>query len=403
MTHDLDLSVTRGCHCLRARKRARELTRLYERKLRPHGLRATQFSILAALAVKGPGPMGELAEILGLERTTLSRSAGVLERNGWAEDAPSDDARARHLRLTPEGRRKLEAAFPAWREAQAMVDAGGGSRGGGPVGGGGPDGRCGGAGPGPRTPHRAFWTLAMLLGVFAPAACQQPSAGVQPPDSAVFVASSRGQVFYPVGCAAWRSLSPDNVRFFTTAEDASAEGYTHTTHRDCAADASLGSLAPVPTRMASETRWADMERVVGVCVVERVADGDTVDCVGGVRVRLLHIDAPEESQADLGLRARLALEEVLPPGDSALVELDVRERDPYGRVLAHLHTRRGGWINRDLVRRGYAVPLVIAPNVRRAEVIRTAADSARGEGRGLWEVGGFECLPVDFRAGQCGR
>lgn len=119
---DQDLSATRGCHCLAARKRARELTRLYEEKLRPHGLRATQFSILAALALKGPTLIGELADILGLERTTLTRSAGVLERNGWVETSPSDDARERPLRLTPAGRRKLEGAYPAWQDAQEMVE-----------------------------------------------------------------------------------------------------------------------------------------------------------------------------------------------------------------------------------------------------------------------------------------
>jgi DNA-binding MarR family transcriptional regulator len=118
----MDLSPTRNCHCLAARREARELTRRYEEKLRPHGLRATQFSVLAALAQKGPTLITELADLLGLERTTLTRSAGVMEENGWIEDAPSDDGRERPLRLTDEGRRKVEAAFPAWKEVQDAVD-----------------------------------------------------------------------------------------------------------------------------------------------------------------------------------------------------------------------------------------------------------------------------------------
>lgn len=118
----VDLSATRACHCLAARREARELTRFYEEKLRPHGLRATQFSILAALALKGATPVTDLAEVLGLERTTLTRSANVMERDGWIEDAPSDDGRKRPLRLTDEGRRKVESAYPAWKEAQAAVD-----------------------------------------------------------------------------------------------------------------------------------------------------------------------------------------------------------------------------------------------------------------------------------------
>jgi DNA-binding MarR family transcriptional regulator len=120
----VNLSTCRGCHCLAARRYARAITRLYEEKLRPHGLRATQFSVLAALALRGPTPVKELAEILGLERTTLTRIGAVLERNGWVRAAQSQDARERPFRLTAAGRRKLEAAFPAWREAQDLVDRG---------------------------------------------------------------------------------------------------------------------------------------------------------------------------------------------------------------------------------------------------------------------------------------
>ncbi len=117
-----DLSACRACRCLAARRHARVITRLFEEKLRPHGLRATQFSVLAALALKGPTPVKELAETLGLERTTLTRIGAVLERNGWVSTAQSEDARKRLLRLTAAGRRKLEGAFPAWKEAQDLVD-----------------------------------------------------------------------------------------------------------------------------------------------------------------------------------------------------------------------------------------------------------------------------------------
>lgn len=117
-----NLAETKGCHCLAARRRARALTRLYEQKLRPHGLRATQFSILAALALKGPTPMSELAEVLGLERTTLTRSAARLERNGWVAAARATDARKHPLRLTSAGLRKLEQAFVAWKEVQERIE-----------------------------------------------------------------------------------------------------------------------------------------------------------------------------------------------------------------------------------------------------------------------------------------
>ena len=122
MSDAIDLSLCAQCHCLAARRNARAITRLYDEKLRPHGLRATQFSILVALAIAGPKPIGTLAEGLGLDRTTLTRGAALLERDGWvATEASEDDARERRLRLTKAGRRKLEAAYPAWRAAQDSV------------------------------------------------------------------------------------------------------------------------------------------------------------------------------------------------------------------------------------------------------------------------------------------
>jgi len=114
----VDLWETRQCYCLAARRRARAVTRHFEARLREHGLRATQFSILAVLALAGPMAMRRLAAMLGLERTTLTRSATLLEREGWIRTGRTKDARERPLILTQTGRRKLEAAYPSWKEAQ---------------------------------------------------------------------------------------------------------------------------------------------------------------------------------------------------------------------------------------------------------------------------------------------
>lgn len=118
VTESLDLAVTRDCWCLAARRTARTLTRLYERELRPHGLRATQFSILASLGIRGATRVGEIARGLDLERTTVTRSAALLERNGWVRHLPAEDARERPLELTAAGWKKLDAALPAWKLAQ---------------------------------------------------------------------------------------------------------------------------------------------------------------------------------------------------------------------------------------------------------------------------------------------
>jgi hypothetical protein len=58
----VDLSQTRSCPCLAARRRARAITRHFDAYLRPRGLRSTQFSVLAALALRGPTALGRLAD-----------------------------------------------------------------------------------------------------------------------------------------------------------------------------------------------------------------------------------------------------------------------------------------------------------------------------------------------------
>jgi len=116
-----EIEETRGCYCLAARKRARELTRRYEAALRPQGLRATQFSVLAALAQTGPQPISKLAGILGLERTTLTRVAGVMQKAGWLSVTSGSDERIRILGITMNGKRVLAAALPAWKRVQDEI------------------------------------------------------------------------------------------------------------------------------------------------------------------------------------------------------------------------------------------------------------------------------------------
>ena len=122
MSQAANIEACRGCHCLAARKYARAVTRLYDGHLRPHGLRSTQFSVLAAVAIKGRAPVTSLARTLGLERTTLTRITALLRRDGLLREVESDDARQHVLELTPAGRRKFDRAVVAWRAAQDAAE-----------------------------------------------------------------------------------------------------------------------------------------------------------------------------------------------------------------------------------------------------------------------------------------
>jgi DNA-binding MarR family transcriptional regulator len=114
----------RECLCLASRRAARAVTAAYDRRLRPHGLRITQFSILVTLMLMGPTPMGEVARFLGLERTTLTRNLDLLESKGWIESRPGEsDARARVISTTAKGAEIVRSAYPEWRKAQDDVGA----------------------------------------------------------------------------------------------------------------------------------------------------------------------------------------------------------------------------------------------------------------------------------------
>jgi DNA-binding MarR family transcriptional regulator len=96
---------------------ARAVTRAYDEALRPSGLRSTQFTILVAASIAGGIPLGRLAAILGLERTTLTRNLAAIEREGLVRVA-SIDGRTRNVQLTQRGSARLDQALPLWGQAQ---------------------------------------------------------------------------------------------------------------------------------------------------------------------------------------------------------------------------------------------------------------------------------------------
>ena len=113
---------TAGCLCLASRRAARTITRAFDRRLRAHGLRATQFTLLAVLALRGERSVGELAVAMDVDRTTLTRNIAVAEARGLLESRRADgDARSRLIAITPHGQAVLVSAFASWREVQAAL------------------------------------------------------------------------------------------------------------------------------------------------------------------------------------------------------------------------------------------------------------------------------------------
>ena len=140
------------------------------------------------------------------------------------------------------------------------------------------------------------------------------------------------------------------------------------------------------------------------CIVRRIIDGDTFECgISRARfsVRLLGIDAPEARQRPFGPRATARLQKLLPIRSKVLLELDVRERDRYGRVLAYVWTNDALMVNEEMLRAGFALVDIEPPDVKYAEALRAAAREAQDARAGLWTTNAFDCTPAQFRRKKC--
>ncbi len=113
------LLPTLPCMCASFRRTSRALTQLYEQALRPHGLRASQFTILQALALAGDVTQGQLGEMLAMDSTSLTRTLAIMGRRGWITVRPGKDRRERRLQLASSGQTKLRHAQPQWEKAQS--------------------------------------------------------------------------------------------------------------------------------------------------------------------------------------------------------------------------------------------------------------------------------------------
>jgi DNA-binding MarR family transcriptional regulator len=113
----------RACTCSALRRVGRAVTQHYEAAFRGTGLRSTQFTLLATLIQTGPIPLSRLADMAGLERTTLTRNLRPLEKRGLIRSDGEADGRVRRIAITPDGERLAVELLPAWQRAQATVGA----------------------------------------------------------------------------------------------------------------------------------------------------------------------------------------------------------------------------------------------------------------------------------------
>lgn len=111
------------CLCLHVQRAARVLGRRFDEVLRPFGLTNGQFSLLMSLNRPEPPPMGPVASLLAMDRTTLTAALKPLERRGLVKVAQDpSDRRSRILILTDDGKSLLAGALPVWQRIHHEVE-----------------------------------------------------------------------------------------------------------------------------------------------------------------------------------------------------------------------------------------------------------------------------------------
>lgn len=117
----LSSDVAGACACHKMRAAARRITRRYNDALKPAGIKATQFTILTVVGLNEGATLTELSTRLGMDRTTLSRNLGPLQRQALVQTFDGGHGRARSAKLTTKGVTVMETALPLWREAQRSL------------------------------------------------------------------------------------------------------------------------------------------------------------------------------------------------------------------------------------------------------------------------------------------
>ena len=139
--------------------------------------------------------------------------------------------------------------------------------------------------------------------------------------------------------------------------------------------------------------------------VTRIVDGDTLKVfyLGNEEsIRLIGIDTPESRVnkktkkdaernnqdikiiIEMGKKATRYVKGLVKPGDLITIELDVQERDRYGRILGYVYLSNGKMLNEEIVKAGYAMTMTIPPNVKYKDRFLIAYQEAKEDKRGLW-------------------
>jgi len=106
---------------MKLRKATRLVTQAYDTAMQSAGIKSTQFTLLATVNALGSPAITKLAEVMVMDRTTLSRNLKPLINKELVIVGSEQDQRIRKISLTPEGKALVSEAMPQWQQIQDTI------------------------------------------------------------------------------------------------------------------------------------------------------------------------------------------------------------------------------------------------------------------------------------------
>lgn len=111
-----------GCTNFKLRQLMRRVAQHYDAEMACCGIRTTQYSLLSHVLRLGPVRLGELARVMTMDASTLTRNLRPLVDAGWVALEAGADARSRLVHITGAGRDKRAQAQRHWKAAQRTLN-----------------------------------------------------------------------------------------------------------------------------------------------------------------------------------------------------------------------------------------------------------------------------------------
>lgn len=119
--HGHQRDYNKECLSFALKRCSRAITQIYDRNLASTGIRSTQFNLLMAIGASEMKTLTQLAKILVMDRTTLTRNMKPLEKLALVQTMPAKDKRSKSYALTEKGRMVLSQALSDWDSLQQKI------------------------------------------------------------------------------------------------------------------------------------------------------------------------------------------------------------------------------------------------------------------------------------------